>query len=613
MRRHARRPRDSISGDKEQAKLNMASEAKNLTASRAVRAANLWTELKRYGLGLSAREDRLFLLLAVLIGVFSGLAVVCFRMAIEWVKLLLLGSAEAPPRIRLLLVPCLAGLAVAVLVKRFFPSVRGSGVNQTKTAVYISNGEVPFQTVYGKFICSALAIGAGHSLGPEDPSLQIGAGIASMIGRKLRLSRENLRLIAPVGAAAGLAAAFNAPIAAVIYVIEEVVGRWSSGILGAVVLSAVSSVVVMRGFLGAEPIFRIPQFRLEHPAELLGYAALGVFGGLFSLVFVKIVAALRGWLHTWPDWTEYVQPGIAGLLIGVMGLWLPQVLGAGYDVMDQAMHGRWVWQTLAVLALAKLIATSLSFSSGTPGGMFAPTLFIGAMVGGAIGGLERHFFPALTGSVGAYALVGMGTLFAGFLRAPMTSVFMVLEVSGNYSIIVPVMISNTIAYLISLKYQPVPIFDLLSRQDGLELPSLEEEREEETLHVEDAMHPAGALPLRAEETIEQVRPEIEKSQQEWLLIYDGSNGWLLAQRPELLEKVDKASPDTRLGDVVAKQYVPVVYPDNSIDLPLRKLGDRPFLPVVHRAHPERLVGIVSREDVLRAYAKSATDGVQESS
>jgi CIC family chloride channel protein len=577
--------------------------------SRSAPAANFWTGLKRFGRGFTAREDRFFLLLAVLIGVFSGLSVVCFRMAIEWVRLWLLRSAERPSPVRLLLVPCLAGLVVAFIVKRFFPRVRGSGVNQTKTAVYISDGEIPFQTVYGKFICSALAIGAGHSLGPEDPSLQIGAGIASIIGRKLRLSRENLRLIAPVGAAAGLAAAFNAPIAAVIFVIEEVVGRWSSGILGAVVLSAVSSVVVMRGFLGAEPLFRIPQFRLEHPTELIGYAALGVAGGLFSLFFVKIVAALRAWLRTWPDWTEYVQPGIAGLLLGVMGLWLPEVLGAGYDVMDQSMHGRYVWQFLALLALAKVIATALSFSSGTPGGMFAPTLFIGAMVGGAIGGLEKHFFPALTGSVGAYALVGMGTLFAGFLRAPMTSVFMVLEVSGNYSIIIPVMISNTIAYLISLKYQPVPIFDLLSRQDGLELPSLEEEREEASLRVEDAMRPAADSPLRAEKTIEQARPEIEKSKQEWLLIYDRSRGWLLAHRPELLEKAASAPQGARLGDIVPKEYVPIVHPDNSIDLPLRKLGDRPFLPVVHRAHPERLVGIVSREDVLRAYAKTGAGEV----
>src|SRR5437764_8189689 len=164
-------------------------------------------------------------------------------------------------------------------------------------------------------------------------------------------------------------------------------------------------------------------------------------------------------------------------------------MGAGYQAMDQAMHSQFAWKMLLLLALFKIIATTLSFSSGTPGGMFAPTLFIGAMLGGAVGGVERLLFPHLTGSIGTYALVGMGVLFAGFLRVPMTSVFMVLEVSGNYSIIVPVILANTLAYLISRNLQPIPIFDMLSKQDGLDLPSMEEQREERVLRVEDAMRP----------------------------------------------------------------------------------------------------------------------------
>ena len=210
-------------------------------------------------------EGQLFLLLAVFIGLLSGLAVVCFRVVIEWSRIQLLGSGLVPSHTRALLAPTLAGLVVGALVLRVFPKVRGSGVNQTKAALYIYNGYIPLRTAIGKFITSALAIGAGHSLGPEDPSLQIGATLASALGRRLQLSREKLRLIAPVGAAAGLAAAFNAPISAVLFVIEEVIGRWSAGILGAVVLSAVSSVVVARWFLGSEPMFRIPPFRSSVP------------------------------------------------------------------------------------------------------------------------------------------------------------------------------------------------------------------------------------------------------------------------------------------------------------------------------------------------------------
>src|ERR1700733_4996605 len=381
-------------------------------------------------------EDRFFLILSVFIGIFSGLAVVCFRLAIDWTHLALLGSLPQTHHWRIFAVPSLAGLVVAILVIHVFPAIRGSGVNQTKAALHIFNGHIPFPAAIGKFVFCALAIGSGHSLGPEDPSLQIGASLASALGRQLQLSREKLRLMAPVGAAAGLAAAFNAPISAVLFVIEEVIGRWSAGILGSVVLSAVSSVVIVRGFLGSEPLFRIPITTFKRPAELLAYAALGIVGGVAAVLFAKAIGSLRPRLRALPRWTQYFQPAIAGLLIGLIAfLGAPQVMGAGYDFMDQAMHGQFTWQFLAILAVLKIVATTLSFASGTPGGMFAPTLFIGAMLGGAVGGVEHIFFPQLSGSTGTYVLVGMGVLFAGFLRAPLTSVFMVLEVSGNYEII----------------------------------------------------------------------------------------------------------------------------------------------------------------------------------
>lgn len=238
-------------------------------------------------------EGQLFLLLAVLIGILSGLGVVLFRIAIEWTQLILLGPAIHPSPVRVLLAPTLTGLVVAALVIRVFPRARGNGVNQTKAAVYIFDGYIPFSTVIGKFIACALAIGGGASLGPEDPSLQIGAGIASKLGRALNLSQEKIRLIAPVGAAAGLAAAFNAPISATLFVIEEVVGNWSSGVLGAIILAGVSSVIVMRQFLGTDALFRVPPFRLQRAGELFGYAVLGVIGGGASVLFIQFIAFVR--------------------------------------------------------------------------------------------------------------------------------------------------------------------------------------------------------------------------------------------------------------------------------------------------------------------------------
>jgi chloride channel protein, CIC family len=559
---------------------------------------------------LALEEGTLFLLLAVVIGLFAGLAVVCFRIAIEWTRISVFGSVY-PKMPRVFIVPAITGLIIAFLVVKFFPRTRGSGVTQTKSAVYIYDGYIPFQTVIGKFICCALAIGSGQSLGPEDPSLQMGAGIASLLGRKLKLSREKIRLIAPVGAAAGLAAAFNSPIAAVIFVIEEVIGTWSAGVLGAIVLSAVSSVVVSRWFLGAEPLFRIPAYSLVNPTELLSYAALGIIGGFMSLFFAKLVSFARPKLRALPGKPELWLPGAAGLLIGIIGIWLPQVMGAGYDFMDQAMHGQFVWYLLFLLAFAKIIATTLSFCSGAPGGMFAPTLFVGAMLGAGVGGAEHLLLPHVAiGPVGAYALVGMGTLFAGFLRVPLTSVFMVLEVSGNYSIILPVIISNAIAYLISIRFQQAPIFDVLSRQEGLDLPSMEELREGRALKVEDAMRPPAVVVLSETDSVSDAIHWIETRKDgapaDFFLVSFPTGRWAGVRTTALQKLVAEGQKARPLAEFLGTQRLPRLHPDQPIDLAMRLMRDWPYLPVVSRADARRLEGVLAMQDVLDAYLRNSS-------
>src|SRR5579884_3618360 len=541
------------------------------------------------------RDERLFLVLSIFIGVLSGLLVVSFRIAIEWIKILTLGSAPHPGQYRLLIAPALAGLFVAMLVQRFFPAARGSGVNQTKAALYIYNGYIPFRTVIGKFITSSIAIGCGHSLGPEDPSLQIGAGVASSVARRLNLSRQRLRLFAPIGAAAGLAAAFNAPISAILFVIEEVIGRWSAAVLGSIVLSAISSVVVARWFWGPEPIFRIPSVNLRDPRELIAYAVLGVVGGFFALIFSKAL----GYLRLLPRWTYYCQPAVAGLLVGLIGfVGFPQVMGPGYEIIDQAMHSQFTWQLLFALALLKILATTLSFSSGTPGGMFAPTLFIGAMLGASVGAFEKHFFPHLTGTIGSYALVGMGVLFAGFLRAPLTSVFMVLEVSGNYSIILPVVLSNTIAYLLSRGLQPVPIFEVLTKQDGLHLPSMEEQREEAALGLEDALRPVNVPVFQGSDPIEKASAALSAGHAPACIIQLWDGSCCVVTSEELTVASATFTPDTPLERGLSADRVPVLFPDMPLDSALPYFQRWSLLPVMNRASRGKIEGIVTLEDVL---------------
>ena len=276
-------------------------------------------------------------------------------------------------------------------------------------------------------------------------------------------------------------------------------------------------------------------------------------------------------------------------------------MGAGYEYIDEAMHGRFTWQMLAILAGLKIIATTLSFVSGTPGGMFAPTLFIGAMLGAAVGGAEHVFLPHLSGSPGTYALVGMGVLFAGFLRAPMTSVFMVLEVSGNYSIIVPVIVANTFAYVISRTLQPTAIFDVFTRQDGLDLPSMEEQREENILRVEDAMQPATAPVLDAEQPLENVLRQIEESPSDIFLVRLQPSGWSHISKQEIRIKVNEGKGAVTLRSVLPMRQLPVLHPDHPLDMALRYANQWPLVPVVSRADFHKLEGIISERDILNRY------------
>src|SRR6185437_142593 len=352
----------------------------------------------------------------------------------------------------------------------------------------------------------------------------------------------------------------------------------------------------------SEPLFRIPPVEFIQPRELIAYAVLGIVGALASVVFSKAIEIFRPRMKAMPRWTQLLQPAIAGLIIGAIGLaGRPEVMGAGYEFMDQALHDQFAWEIMGILAGLKILSTVLSFVSGTPGGMFAPTLFIGGMLGGAVGGVERLFFPSLTGSVGTYVLVGMGVLFAAFLRVPMTSVFMVLEVSGNYSIIVPVILANTLAYLISRNLQPVGIFDLLSRQDGLDLPSMEEQREERVRRVEDAMRAVDVPVVSSQQTIERAIALADEQNASELLVDDPPFGWSSLSTSALEELARAGKAQTTIAHILPEARMPQIYPDNRLEVALKHIAHWPFLPVIHRANPRQLVGLISLRDVISTF------------
>src|SRR5215471_6331122 len=437
--------------------------------SRTETGARDWTQpLARWFPRIREREEQVFLVLTLVIGALTGLVVVAFIVVTERLGMRLYPVGSAPWR--RVLIPVLGSLAMGYLLYRYFPHARGSGVPQTKAALFARGGRITIRTVLGKFFCTATTLACGIPLGREGPSVQVGAGIASVLGRQLGLSAERVKALLPVGAAAAVAAAFNTPLAAVVFSLEEITGDLHAPILGSVVLASATAWVVLRMLLGNHPLFQVPQYELVHPLEFAIYAALGLIGGLVSVLFTKLLLKTREWFMRLPQKTLPFQPVAGGLLVGIMALFVPQVLGVGYGYVGDALNGRMTLHIMALLVALKLLAVTTSYGSGNAGGIFGPSLFLGAMVGATVGGVAHHWFPEHTASPGAYALVGMGTLFAGIVRAPMTSVLMIFETTQDYAVIVPLMISNLVSLYISSRLQKEPIYEALAYQDGIHLP-----------------------------------------------------------------------------------------------------------------------------------------------
>jgi CIC family chloride channel protein len=488
------------------------------------------------------------------------------------------------------------------LLYRYFPDARGSGVPQTKAALFARDGKITLSTVFGKFFCTSATLASGIPLGREGPAVQVGGGIASVLGRTLGLRQEKVKALIPVGAAAAIAAAFNTPLAAVLFALEEVVGDMHAPVLGSVVLASATSWGVLRLLLGNDPLFQVPQYQLVNSWELVLYGILGVAGGLVSVAFTQLLLRLREWFLKQPRKTVWFQPVAGGVLVGAMGWFVPQVMGVGYQYVGDALNDHLALKLMVILLVLKLVGTAVSYASGNAGGIFGPSLFLGAMLGGAIGGAAHHYFPAHVATPGAYALVGMGTAFAGIVRAPMTSVVMIFEITRDYAVIVPLMISNLVSYFISSRLQKEPIYEQLAQQDGIHLPKAETREKQRLRQVLQVMRPAGKC-LDAAESLDKALERIGQGTERTWIVCDRSGVIGVVTREQLQAARQEAEPKKRVGDVVARGEFPHLHPDHSLDLALDRMGGThtDLLPVVSRANIHELLGVVRLHDVLKSY------------
>jgi CIC family chloride channel protein len=368
-------------------------------------------------------------------------------------------------------------LLAGVLLSYVFPDARGSGIPQVKTAYAFHDGHLPLRQAVGKFMVGVLQIGSGASLGREGPTVQICASISSSVGRFAALSRENMRRLVPVGAAAGIAAAFNAPLAAVTFTMEEVVGDLDETILAGVVVAAAVAAAIERSILGQHPVLEVPSgYGLNHAEELLFFALLGLAAAVVSVTFTDSLLGLRSSMRRVRRVPLWAQPAIGGAVTGMLAVIALRSFGhngmngGGYDVLDRLLSGGIAWKVMAALCVMKVAATVFSYSTGGAGGIFAPSLFIGAALGGVVGVLDVNVLGHPHAEVGAFALVGMGAVFAGVIRAPITSVLIIFEMTGSYGLILPLMIASMISYAFARRWRPIPIYEALLAQDGIALP-----------------------------------------------------------------------------------------------------------------------------------------------
>jgi CIC family chloride channel protein len=544
--------------------------------------------------------------LALVIGALTGSAVVAFILLTERMGMRLYPVGGAPWR--RVLFPVVGSLGIGYLLYRYFPDARGSGVPQTKAALYAREGRITLRTVLGKFFCTSATLASGIPLGREGPSVQVGAGIGSVLGRLLGLRSEQVKNLIPVGAAAAIAAAFNTPLAAVLFALEEIVGDLNAPVMGAVVLASATAWMVLRVLLGNHPLFKVPQYELVHPAEFAVYAVLGVADGLVSAAFTKLLLGMRARFLRFPQKTVWFQPVVGGLLVGLVGWFVPQVLGVGYGYVGDALNGNMAFKMMLLLVVLKLLTVTTSYASGNAGGIFGPALFIGAMLGGTVGTVAHHLFPAYTATPGAYALVGMGAAFAGIVRAPMTSVLMIFEMTQDYAVIVPLMIANLVSLFIASRLQHEPIYEALAVQDGIHLPSAKTRQRSGQRQVVRIMRTAGQL-LPAETTVREALDRVRSSEFQTWLVTD-RRGVVGVINLSWLEREMAEGADKKLGELVDALAFPHVHPDQGLDLALERMGTNQIeiLPVVNRADMHKLEGIVTLRDVLDAYGVSHGKG-----
>jgi CIC family chloride channel protein len=588
---------------------------------------------------LAPREGFVLLIMAVLVGIATGLAAVFFIRLIAYIQLFFYGGADkilpSIGRLGIILIPVIGGLLVGPIITKFAEEAKGHGVPEVMQALILRGGRIRPRVAMAKIVASALCIGTGGSAGREGPIVQVGSALGSSIGQWLHLSDDRIKNLVACGAAAGIAATFNAPIAGVVFAIEVLLSELQVAVFGNVVVSAVAASIISRIMLGARPAFVIPAYVMHSFWEILLYVFLGLLAALVGVFFIRMLYYFEDVFDhlAIPVW---LKPAAGSLLLGLLafcypyvgtisyisyndmslGLPLmenyPHIFGSGFLFLEQVLQGRAPFLLLFLLVFLKPLATSFTLGSGNSGGVFAPSLFTGAMLGGSFGYMIMHLFPGLTIEIGAYALVGMAAVFSAAARAPLTAMLIVFEMSNDYRLILPLMAAGMVASTFAQWLQPESIYTLKLAKRGIRFDQGRDMDIMQTVQVEEVMNKTPVT-VKSEQSLADLFAAFQETHLGGFPVLDSKNelyGMVTMQDMErtiqdmerTLHRKDVNLRDLRVWDVASPDPV-TVYPDEPIWSAIRKMAPRDLarLPVVAKNDPKKLVGVISRSNIVRAY------------
>jgi CIC family chloride channel protein len=554
-------------------------------------------------------------ILATLVGLAGGFGAIGFRYLIGFIQAIAYGSGEnlielAPltPWYLRIWIPALGGLIVGPLVYFLAREAKGHGVPEVMEAVTLRSGIIRKRIVIVKSLASAISIGTGGSVGREGPIVQIGSAIGSSLGQVLRISEDRIRTLVGCGAAAGIAATFNAPVAGSMFALEIILGDFGLATFSPIVISSVVATAVSRHFLGDFPAFLVPAYQLVSAWELPLYVVLGFFCALVAVTFTTVLYRAEDFFEHL-KFPGYLKACLGGLILGFMGLQFPHILGVGYAAIDMALMQKLAWWVLLVLVGFKILATSITIGSGGSGGIFAPSLFMGAMAGGFFGSAVHHLLPELTASPGAYSIVGMGAVVSGTTHGPLSAILILFEMTGDYKIILPLMIACIISSLASGQLLKESIYTLKLARRGVNIRAGKEVNVLKSIPVSDVMNPeVETIPENI--SLGGLAEKISKSKYKSFPVVDqeGRLTGIVTHYDYRDVVFDEDLKDlVVVKDVATPMVVTVSIDDNLYDA-MEKITSKDFslLPVISDLESRQLLGVLTRRDIISAYNRAIT-------